>query len=143
MTTKRHIARAVGVAASTAPHWRVDLHAGAHRLAGDEPTSNGGEDAGPSPFGLLLCGLAACTVMTLRMYAERKGYAATSVEVDVRYDVAEDGHASIERTITLDAAMPDAQRDRLAAVAERTPVTLAVRAGTPIRTTMQTRGPSS
>ena len=136
--TTRHIARVVGVAASSAPHWRVDLRAGTHDLVGDEPHSNGGEDAGPSPFGLLLSGLAACTAMTLRMYAERKGYATTAVEVDVHYDLAEDGRASIERTITLDSAMPDDQRERLASVAERTPVTLAVRAGTPIRTTMQT-----
>src|SRR4029453_6841681 len=103
---------------------------GAHQLAADEPTSNGGEDAGPSPFGLVLSGLGACHAMTLRMYAERKGYAATTVEVDVRYNLAEDGGGSIERTITLDSAMPDEQRDRLASVAERTPVTLAVRAGT-------------
>ena len=143
MTTTRQIARAVGVADASAPHWRVDLRAGAHLLAGDEPTSNGGEDAGPSPFGLLLSGLAACTAMTLRMYVERKGYAATTVEVDVRYDLADDGRGSIERTITLDSAMPYEQRDRLASVAERTPVTLAVRAGTPIRTTTQTRAGSS
>jgi putative redox protein len=141
--TTRHIARVVGVAASSAPHWRVDLRAGTHDLIGDEPHSNGGEDAGPSPFGLLLSGLAACTAMTLRMYAERKGYATTTVEVDVHYDLAEDGRASIERTITLDSAMPDDQRERLASVAERTPVTLAVRAGTPIRTTMQTRTEAS
>ena len=141
--TTRHIARVVGVATSSAPHWRVDLHAGTHDLVGDEPHSNGGEDAGPSPFGLLLSGLAACTAMTLRMYAERKGFATTTVEVDVRYDLAEDGRGSIERTITLDSAMPDEQRDRLASVAERTPVTLAVRAGTPIRTTMQTRTEAS
>ena len=109
----------------------------------DEPTAGGGADAGPSPFGLLLSGLTACTAMTLRMYAERKGWAITTIEVDARYNLTEDGQASIERTITLAAELPPEQRDRLADVAERTPVTLAVRAGTPITTRLRTTGPAS
>ena len=133
MTTTRHVART----ATTAPRWRVELRAGAHHLVADEPAANGG-DAGPSPFGLLLSGLAACTAMTLRMYAERKGWTLAAIEVEVRYDLADGGRASIDRTITVPAGFPADQRDRLVDVAERTPVTLAVRAGTPITTTMRT-----
>ena len=76
--------------------------------------------------------------MTLRMYAGRKGWELTQLEVDVRYDVADDGPASIKRTITLPAGLPAARRDRLAEIAERTPVTNALRAGTPISTTLIT-----
>jgi putative redox protein len=72
--------------------------------------------------------------MTLRMYAERKVWSLTSLEVDVRYDVDDNGQASIGRTITMPADLPPEQRDRLADIAERTPVTLAARAGTPITT---------
>jgi putative redox protein len=135
--TTRHVARAVAVASGDTPPWRVDVRAGAHHLIADEPVIGGGGDAGPSPFGLLLSGLAACTAMTLRMYAERKGWALPAVDVDVRYDVA-DGEGLIERLITLPAELPAAQRDRLAEIADRTPVTLAVRAGTPIATTLRT-----
>ena len=138
MTTTRHVARAIAVTAATAPKWRVELRAGAHHLVADEPAVNGGGGAGPSPFGLLLSGLAACATMTLRMYAERKGWALEAIEVDVRYDLSEDGQASIDRTITLPSELPVEQRDRLAEIAERTPVTLAVRAGTPITTTIRT-----
>lgn len=138
MSTVRHIARATGSTGEALPAYRVDLHAGIHRLVGDEPAGGGGGDAGPSPFGFLLCGLAACTATTLRMYAERKGWALATVVVDVRYDVDDnDGAASIARAITVPPDLPPEQRERLAEIAERTPVTLAVRAGTPIATTFR------
>jgi putative redox protein len=136
--TTTHVARAAAVASASAPPWRVELRAGSHHLVADEPITGGGGDAGPSPFGLLLSGLAACTAMTLRMYAERKGWDLVAIDVDVRYNVDDNGQASIERIITLPAGMPASERDRLGEVAERTPVTLAVRAGTPISTTVRT-----
>ena len=137
MTTRRHVAHAVAATGATAPQWRVDLRTGAHQLVADEPATNGGGDAGPSPFGLLLSGLAACTAMTLRMYAEHKSWTLAAIEVDVRYNVDDNDEASIERTITLPADLPTEQRDRLADIAERTPVTLAVRRGTPITTVIK------
>ncbi len=143
MTAERHVARAVGVTTSSATAYRVELRAGAHHLVADEPASGGGGDAGPSPFALLLSGLAACTSMTLRMYAERKGWNFAAIEVEARYDLADDGSASIHRTITMPAELPADQHDRLADIAERTPVTKAVRAGTPITTTMRTVDASS
>jgi len=137
MTTTRHVAAAGAVTSSTAPHWRAELRAGAHHMVADEPIANGGGDAGPSPFGFLLSGLAACTAITLRMYAERQGWELAALEVDVRYNLADDGQASITRTVTVPAELPSDHRDRLAEIAERTPVTRAVRAGTPITTTLR------
>ena len=138
MTTV-HIARAVGSTGSTSPAYRVDVKVGAHHLTADEPAAAGGGDFGPSPFGLLLSGLAACTATTLRKYAERKVWELTTLEVDVRLDVDVDDHGrrSIERTITVPPALTTEQRQRLADIAERTPVTLAIREGTPITTTFQ------
>jgi putative redox protein len=135
--TTRRVASARAVSSPTAPQWRAELTAGTHHLVADEPATNGGGDAGPSPFGLLLSGLAACTAITLRMYARRKGWTLAAIEVDVRYDIAADGRATITRTITVPAELPSDHRDRLAAIAERTPVTVAVRAGTPITTTLR------
>jgi putative redox protein len=137
MTIVRHIGRAQASTDSTEPAFRVDLRTGAHELVADEPAAAGGGDLGPTPFGFLLSGLAACTAMTLRMYAERKGWDLTTVEVDVRYDIADEEPGAIERTITVPADLPPEQRDRLADIAERTPVTLAVRGGTPITTTFR------
>ena len=137
MTTVRHVARAVGSTGSTTPAYRVDLRVGRHQLLADEPTATGGGDAGPSPFGFVLSGLAACTATTLRMYAARKGWELTAIGVEVRYEVDDDGRGTIERTVTVPADLPAEQRDGLASIAERTPVTRAIRAGTPITTTFR------
>ena len=96
-----------------------------------------GSDAGPTPFGLLLCGLAACTTMTLRMYAERKGWPLATIEVNLVFNITDDERTSIDRTISLPSELTEDQRAHLADVAERTPVTMAIRAGTPITTTVR------
>jgi putative redox protein len=85
----------------------------------------------------VLSGLVSCTAITLRMYAARKGWDIDSIEVDARYNIGDDGDAVIDRTITLPVALPVDKRDHLAEIAERTPVTVAVRAGTPISTTVK------
>jgi putative redox protein len=64
--------------------YAVDLQTGKHQLVADEPASHGGNNAGPSPFSLLLSGLAACTAITLRMYAQRKGWNLTAVDVEAQ-----------------------------------------------------------
>jgi putative redox protein len=142
MTTQRHIARASASSGSSFPAWRVDLHAGTHKLTADEPAGSGGQDAGPSPFGLVMSGLAACTAMTLRMYADHKGWNLTHIDVDIRYDVDDEGNATIQRTVAIPADFDPAQGQRLADIAERTPVTLAVRNGTPINTVFTSTAPS-
>jgi putative redox protein len=137
MTAVHHIGHAAGSTGSAGPAYRVDLRAGSHQLVADESAALGGGDAGPSPFDLLLSALVACTAITLRMYAARKGWDLATVEVDARYDVDDSGASVIVRTITFPNDVPDAQRERMADIAERTPVTLAVRAGTSITTTVR------
>ena len=116
----------------------VRIESGGHHLRGDEPASHGGADAGPAPFGLLLSGLGACTAITLRMYAERKHWPLTSVGVELAYVVRDKHSRWIDREITV-SGVDDDQRAKLAEIAEKTPVTKAVRAGTEIRTTVHER----
>ena len=134
MTTEVHIARAVATIAPGATDYHVDIRTNGHELVADEPQSNGGGDTGPSPFGLLLSGLVACTAITLRMYAQRKGWEFASIEVDARYNIDDDGTRTISRTITVPASLDAEQRARLAEIAEKTPVTKAVLSGTAIVT---------
>ena len=93
----------------------------------------GGKDAGPAPYDLLTSALAACTAITLRMYAQRKQWPLDAAHIDVHF--TRDGDkAHIDRVLTLDGKLDDAQRARLADIAERTPVTLTLKGGIEIRT---------
>jgi putative redox protein len=127
-----HTVAAATVTSEEKPYG-VRIDAGGHALRGDEPVDHGGTDSGPTPFGLLLSGLGACTAITLRMYAERKGWPLAGVDVTLTYIVKDQNTRWIDRLITLHG-VDDDQRARLAEIAERTPVTKAVRAGTEIRT---------
>jgi len=113
--------------------YSVNIRAGHHDLIGDEPVSVGGGDRGPSPFGLVLAGLAACTAITLRMYAERKNWPLSGLAVDLQY-FRDDKSFRIERTLHVEGDLDAEQRARLADIAERTPVTLALKAGATIHT---------
>src|SRR5579871_5959976 len=116
-----------------AARYAVNIRAGHHDLIDDESVSAGGADAGPSPFGYVLAGLGACTAITLRMYAERKNWPLSGLAIDLEY--FRDGKAfRIERVLRIDGALDEEQRARLADIAERTPVTLALKAGATINT---------
>ena len=98
---------------------------GQHQLIADEPISVGGADAGPAPFDFIMAGLGACTSMTLRMYAERKGLALTRISVALSHEKIEvDGVSRdrIIRNITLDGELTDEQRQRLLEIANKCPV---------------------
>src|SRR5436190_1496280 len=79
----------------------VRISSDGHVLRADEPVAHGGGDTGPAPFGLLLSGLGACTAITLRMYAERKGWPLTGTEVELSYLAPDRSSRWIERVITL------------------------------------------
>jgi putative redox protein len=104
-----------------------------HHLTADEPRSGGGTDTGPPPYGLLLASLGACTSITLRMYAERKGWQLGHIHVELGLSRSEAGE-KIERVIRFGATLTDEQRGRLAEIAEKTPVTKTLKAGVTIET---------
>ena len=99
--------------------------AGQHQLLADEPVSMGGGDTGPAPFDFIMAGLGACTSMTLRMYAERKGLALTGIQVALTHEKIElDGARRdlITRHITLVGELSIEVRQRLLEIAEKCPV---------------------
>ncbi len=102
-----------------------------HHLLADEPLAYGGTNKGLTPYGLVSAGLGACTSMTIRMYARRKGWPLDGVSVDISHNKvhaqdAETGSGDkidqFKRVITLDGALDDAQRARLMEIADRCPV---------------------
>lgn len=114
----------------------TELTVGEHSVIADEPREMGGEDRGPSPYGLLLGSLGACTVMTLRMYADRKGWPLDQAICHLRHAKVhaadceacgehEDPKARvdrIDRRIELRGELDATQRARLLEIADRCPV---------------------
>lgn len=127
-----HVRAAAVVATSSGSDYRVDIRAGRHPLAADEPESVGGADTAPTPVGLLLSALGSCTAITLRMYAQRKQWPLPEVRVHLAYEKGPDRSARITRRIELTGDLDDDQRARLLEIADRTPVTRAVRGEVPI-----------
>jgi putative redox protein len=115
--------------------YAADIRTGAHALVADEPKSAGGGDAGPSPFDLLLSSLGACTAITLRMYAERKQWPPGAIEVRLAYR-RRDEAGEIERVLILEG-LDAGQRARCAEIAEKTPVTRALKRGMAIKTVLR------
>ena len=74
----------VTVAESGTGTYTQEILAGGHRLIADEPKPFG-DDTGPSPYDLLLSALGACTSMTVRMYADKKGWPLEQVRVSLRH----------------------------------------------------------
>jgi putative redox protein len=102
-----------------------------HHALADEPLAYGGTNRGMTPYGFLSAGLGACTSMTIRMYARRKGWALEGVSVDVCHDKvhaqdAETGSGdkvdTWRRLIRLSGALDADQRQRLLEIADRCPV---------------------
>lgn len=118
---------------STDGRYRQDITAGRHSWVADEPVAVGGDDSGPSPYDLLLAALGSCTAITLRMYADRKGWPLESVQVVLEHDRI---HASdcadcsttsgqldrIRREILIAGDLDDDQVAALTVIADKCPV---------------------
>ncbi len=114
-------------------NYRTVMTAGNHELISDEPERAGGEDLGPDPYDYLLMSLGSCTVITLRMYADRKEWPVEDIYVEMRHhkDHAEDCEDcddpkarmdKIEKEIIIKGDLTDEQIDRLLEISKKCPV---------------------
>ena len=118
-------------------NYTTSLVAGHHALTADEGAAAGGQNAGASPHELLCAALAACTAITLRMYAQRKEWPLHAAHVDVLLQIEGKEHRGVTRRLRLTGDLDEAQRTRLADIAERTPVTLTLKQGVTITTILE------
>ncbi|HEX3994677.1 MAG TPA: bifunctional alpha/beta hydrolase/OsmC family protein [Acetobacteraceae bacterium] len=109
------------------------VRTGRHVVAADEPVAVGGDDTGPGPYDYLLAALGACTSMTMRLYAERKGIAAERFSVRLSHrrvhaedcadcETTEGNIGEITRDIAIAGDLTDAERARLIEIADKCPV---------------------
>jgi putative redox protein len=133
----------VRVAEADAAGFLQDVQVGPHHLLADEPLAYGGTNRGPSPYGLLAAGLGACTSMTLRMYARRKGWPLQHVTVDVSHDKVHAQDAStpvatnidlFRRRITVTGDLSADQRQKLLEIADKCPVHKTLEAASRVET---------
>jgi putative redox protein len=124
-----------GVRVVEAGHGRFaqDVYSGRHRLRADEPVSVGGFDTGPTPYDLLCAALGACTAMTVRLYADRKRLPLSRVSVDLKHGKVHEADCEhceqsdaridrIDRVLSLEGPLDDAQRAKLLEIADKCPV---------------------
>lgn len=135
------------VARTEASGFRTEILANGHPLVADEPISVGGSNTGPSPYELLSAALGACTSMTLRMYADRKGWPLEAAEVRLEHEKihcldcaqAAEGQSKIDhisRELVLEGPLDQDQRRRLLEIADRCPVHRTLHSEIQITTTL-------
>src|ERR1700709_17770 len=113
--------------------YQVEARVGHAAILIDEPVSAGGLGPGPNPYNLLSAALGACTTMTIRLYADRKGWPLTHVSTAVRHSRAGlNARDSFTLDISLEGALDDLQRTRLMEIAERCPVHLTLARGSDV-----------
>ena len=136
------------VVVRTEKGFRTEVLAGGHSLVADEPVAVGGTNMGPTPYGYLLAALGSCTSITLRMYADRKGWPVEAISVRLKHDKihatdcaeceTERGKVDIiEREIELFGPLDDEQRARMLAIADKCPVHKTLHSETIVRTELK------
>ena len=130
--------------ATTKSGYQVEITSGNHTWIADEPEGIG-DDTGPTPYDLLLSSLAGCTLITVQMYARRKGWPLEKAQIELRQDHVHatdcadcetEGNARvqiIEAKLTLSGPLDEEQRSRLMEIAHRCPVHRSLTMETKIR----------
>lgn len=124
----------VRVSETRAGRFQQFVEVGDHRFFADEPLKVGGDDTGPAPYDFLLAGLGACTAMTMRMYADRKGLSVSRLSVDLTHEkvhardcneCAGGGDEKIDvlrREISIQGNLTQEERAKLMEIADKCPV---------------------
>lgn len=114
-------------------NYETVMTAGNHELISDEPEKVGGKDLGPDPYDYLLMSLGSCSVITMRMYADRKEWPVEDIYIELRHfkDHADDCEDcddpkaridKIEKEIIIKGDLSDDQIERLLEISKKCPV---------------------
>lgn len=114
-------------------NYTTEIRSGNHIYYADEPVDGGGKDAGPTPTDMAMGALGACIAITMRLYAERKGWDLQAVEIDLdferfkgkeypMYEGDERYVHEIRKGIKLEGNLTDEQKERILEIGGKCPV---------------------
>lgn len=118
-TEKKSVARANARIART--QYQTIATSGNHSIIIDEPEELNGTNTGMGPFGLLLSSLGSCTIITLRMYVERKMWVVDEINIELEVFATPDGHL-IESKLSFKGDLNPEQTQRLLQIADSCPI---------------------
>lgn len=151
LTEKEELATEKQVVTRTGDEgYTTQIKAGKHTFLADEPTEIGGKDLGPTPYDLLIASLGACTGITLRMYANRKGWPLDEIKVHLTHskihaqdcedcETREGKIDHIDRILELEGNLSADQQARLLEIADKCPVHRTLHSEVKIKTELKRR----
>jgi putative redox protein len=104
----------------------------------DEPESMGGNDLGPDPFSTFLASLAGCTLSTLRMYIDRKGWDIPEIKISLNLyqQTNKELETTISKTVSFSGNVSDERKERLLIIADKCPISKLLKGNITINTTL-------
>ena len=102
-------------------NYTVDISSENHNWVADESISRGGGDLGPTPTELMLSSLASCKIITVKMYAARKGWDIKGIDIKLEI-IGNEDKTVIEKKIVIQGDLDDKQRKRLLDISDRCPI---------------------
>lgn len=103
--------------------WSGEVLSGKHQLITDKPESFGGQDKGLAPYDFVCSGLISCTMITLRMYAQHKGFDLGEFTVEADFNANKEGKEWIERRLSFANALSEELHQKILDICQKTPVT--------------------
>jgi putative redox protein len=127
---------ATSVVATRNTPWTGDVTSGSHHYVTDKPESFGGQNLGPAPYDFLTAGLASCTMITLRMYAQHKNLELGEFNVTVDFHANREGQEWIERKLHFTQNLSAELQQKILQICQKTPVTKTLLRSVEINTTL-------
>ena len=103
--------------------WSGEVLSGKHQLITDKPESFGGQDKGLAPYDFVCSGLISCTMISLRMYAQHKGFDLGEFTVEADFNANKEGKEWIERRLSFANALSEELHQKVLDICQKTPVT--------------------